>query len=711
MTVPTSHQLNITGMSCAACAGRVERALLKVEGVKAAEVNLATETARVETTTDIPLTTILGAISKAGYEGTPATVARPETESGPPLWRAMASLAISAPLLSHMLGLPMLPGLMQLVIAAIVQFGFGAGFFQGAWRALRHGSATMDVLVVLGTSAAFGLSCWNLLGPEQPMAPLYFESSALVVSLVLLGKSLEARAKRQASSAIRALQHLQPQKAVVEREGRELELPMESLRTADLVIVRPGERLPVDGVIETGESELNESLITGESMPVPKHVGDRVIAGAINGEGLLRVRCTALGAESTLARIARMVEDAQGQKAPVQRLVDRICAVFVPAVLVAALLTLLAWGAFSGDWQRALLNAVAVLVIACPCALGLATPATLIAGMGAAAQRGILVRDAQTLEDAQAITAVAFDKTGTLTEGKPRLLHHTNSDPQLMPLAAALAAGSTHPLAKAILDAKTDSPAPKVEGHSARPGRGITAQHEGESLYLGNERWMQELGLDISALQGLAADWEAQGLTVSWLARGSRVLGLLAFVDAVRAHAVEAMRLLHAQGLRTILISGDRQGPAGALARQVGISEVHAEVLPEDKARIVTELRQGGARVAMVGDGINDGPALAAADVGLAMASGTELAMAASGITLMRSDPRLVLDAIELSRRTRNTLRQNLFWAFAFNGIGIPLAAFGLLNPTLAGAAMALSSVTVLSNALLLARKVRALAH
>ena len=709
MTVPTSHHLNITGMTCAACAGRVERALLKVEGVKAAEVNLATETARIEAAPDIPLTTILGAISKAGYEGSPAAIARPEAEAGPPLWRAWVSLAISAPLLSHMLGLPMLPGLVQLLIAAIVQFGFGAGFFQGAWKALRHGSATMDVLVVLGTSAAFGLSCWNLFS-HGPMAPLYFESSALVVSLVLLGKSLEARAKRQASSAIRALQHLQPQKAVVDRDGQELELPLASLRTGDLVVVRPGERLPVDGRIEAGESEINEALITGESMPVAKRVGDRVIAGAINGEGLLRVRCMALGAESTLARVARMVEDAQGQKAPVQRLVDRICAVFVPAVLVAALLTLLAWGAFSGDWQRALLNAVAVLVIACPCALGLATPATLIAGMGAAAQRGILIRDAQTLEDAQAITAIAFDKTGTLTEGKPRLLHHTNNG-QLMPLAAALAAGSTHPLAKAILEARLDAPPPQVEGHSARPGRGITAQHEGQALYLGNERWMQELGLDVSALQGLAADWEAQGLTVSWLARGSDVLGLLAFVDAVRAHAVEAMRQLHAQGLRAILISGDRQGPVAALAQQVGITEIHAEVLPEDKARIVSELRQGGARVAMVGDGINDGPALAAADVGMAMASGTELAMAASGITLMRSDPRLVLDAIELSRRTRNTLRQNLFWAFAFNGIGIPLAAFGLLNPTFAGAAMALSSVTVLSNALLLARKVRALAH
>ncbi len=709
MTVPISHHLNITGMSCAACAGRIERALLKVDGVQAAEINLATETARIETTADIQLTTLLDAISKAGYEGIPAAAARPASQSQPPLWRAAASLAISAPLLSHMLGLPMLPGMVQLLIAVIVQFGFGASFFQGAWRALRHGSATMDVLVVLGTSAAFGLSCWNLFSHGH-MAALYFESSALVVSLVLLGKSLEARAKRQASSAIRALQHLQPQKAVVEREGQELELPLESLRAGDLVIVRPGERLPADGLIEAGEGEINESLITGESMPVVKRAGDRVIAGAINGEGLLRVRCTALGAESTLARIARMVEDAQGQKAPVQRLVDRICAVFVPAVLVSALLTLLAWGVFSGDWQRALLNAVAVLVIACPCALGLATPATLIAGMGAAAQRGILIRDAQTLEDAQAATTVAFDKTGTLTEGKPRLLHHTNNE-QLMPLASALAAGSTHPLAKAILEAKSASPLPKVEGHNARPGRGIAARHDGEALYLGNERWMQELGFEVSALQSQAADWEAQGLTVSWLARGSHVLGLLAFVDAVRAHAVEAMRLLHAQGLRAVLISGDRQGPVAALAQQVGITEIHAEVLPEDKARIVTELRQGGARVVMVGDGINDGPALAAADVGMAMASGTGLAMAASGITLMRSDPRLVLDAIELSRRTRNTLRQNLFWAFAFNAIGIPLAAMGLLNPTLAGAAMALSSVTVLSNALLLARKVRALAH
>jgi len=543
----------------------------------------------------------------------------------------------------------------------------------------------------------------------------------VVITLVLLGKWLESRAKRQTTDAIRALQALRPETARVRRDGVDLDVPVAELAVGDLVVVRPGERVAVDGRVEDGRSHVDESLITGESLPVAKQAGDRVTGGALNAEGLLLVRTLAVGAESTLARIVRMVESAQAGKAPIQRLVDQVSAVFVPVVVGLALLTLLGWGLLTGDWSAGVLNAVAVLVIACPCALGLATPAAIMVGTGAAARRGILIKDAQALEIAHAVRVVAFDKTGTLTEGRPQL---ASAEPasqaglsaeQLVGLAAALQSGSEHPLAAAVLAAATPPLAAAAEVR-ALPGRGIAGVVEGQSLQLGSTRLMDESGVARGALEARALELQSEGRTVSWLAgrHGDgpwRLLGLLAFGDTLKPGAAAAIATLRGLGLRTLMISGDNAGSANAVGSALGIDDVRAEVLPEQKAGLVASLRaeigSGGGKVAMVGDGINDAPALAAADVGMAMAGeqgGTDAAMQAAGITLMRGDPALVAQAIDISRRTTAKIRQNLFWAFFYNVVGIPLAAFGLLNPVVAGAAMAMSSVSVLTNALLLKR-------
>lgn len=724
-------RLKIEGMTCASCSGRVERALGKIPGVISAEVNLATETATLRTLAGLEARVLIQAVEKAGYgarklDESGSDAAASATPWAQSAWPVLIAALLCAPLVLPMLGMLvgqhwMLNGYGQLALAAPVQFWLGARFYKAGWAALRAGSGNMDLLVALGTSAAFGLSLYELWAHGPMSMALYFESAAVVICLVLLGKWLEARAKRQTTEAIRALQALQPQSARVLRQGREQELPLEQLNLGDEVLVRPGERIPVDGLVLEGRSQVDESLITGESLPVAKQAGDHLTGGAVNGEGLLRLRCTALGAESTLARIARMVEDAQGHKAPIQRLVDQVSAVFVPVVLLLALLTLLGWGLGTGQWEPALLHAVSVLVIACPCALGLATPTAIMAGTGVAARHGILIKDAQALELAHGLNLVAFDKTGTLTEGRPRLLAH-EGHADLLTLAAAVQAGSEHPLARAVREAAAESPElpiPTAREMRAVAGRGVAAvvdwQGQARELRLGSSRFMQELGLDLSPLQARAEALQAQGHSLSWLAslgRGGeeapQLLGLLAFGDRLKPSARQAVDRLHAMGVQTALISGDNRGAAAAVARELGIDEVHAEVLPQDKARIVSALKTGPQgeprRVAMVGDGINDAPALAAADVGLAMSSGTEVAMAAAGITLMRGDPALVADAIAISRRTYAKIRQNLFWAFAYNAVGIPLAAFGLLNPVLAGAAMAFSSVSVVSNALLLRR-------
>ena len=570
----------------------------------------------------------------------------------------------------------------------------------------------MDQLVAIGTSAGYGLSLYQwAMTPAGQMPHLYFEASAVIVSLILLGKYLESRAKRQTAGAIRALQALRPDHATRLLDGREEQVAIDALALGDRIVVKPGERFPVDGEVLEGRSHADEALISGESLPVAKQPGDKVTAGAINGEGRLLVSTTALGAETVLARIIRLVEDAQAAKAPIQKLVDKVSQVFVPTVLLLALATLLGWLLLGAPLESALLNAVAVLVIACPCALGLATPAAIMAGTGVAARHGILIKDAEALEVAHGVTHIAFDKTGTLTEGKPRIVHiglGEACEEQLLRLAGGLQQGSEHPLAKAVLQRCSEQhmALPTLSESHALAGRGIAGEVEGRTLQLGSSRLLQENQLQAGILAESARTWEAQGRTLSWLietGNAPRLLGLLAFGDQLKDGASKAIAELRAQGITSHLISGDNAGSVAAVACALGIDEPHAQVLPADKARLVGELRAKGC-VAMVGDGINDAPALAAADVGIAMGGGTDAAMHAAGITLMRGDPRLVPAALDISRRTYAKIRQNLFWAFVYNLIGIPLAAAGLLNPMFAGAAMALSSVSVVSNALLLNR-------
>jgi Cu+-exporting ATPase len=720
--------IKIEGMSCASCVGRVERALAGVPGVDKASVNLATEMARVESSQPVDLAVLIQAIDKAGYHGAPVV---PDAEAdaratvharglpGPRdgravLLAALLSVPLVLPMLLELAGVHwMLDGRIQFLLATPVQFWLGARFYRAGWLAARARSGNMDLLVALGTSAAYGLSVYQLLAGRGAMPHLYFEASAVVITLVLLGKWLEARAKRQTTSAIRALQVLRPESARVRRGAQDIDLPIAEVRVGDMVVVRPGERVPVDGVVAEGASHVDEALITGESLPVARHDGDHVTGGAINGEGLLLVRVTAVGAESTLARIIRLVEDAQAAKAPVQHLVDRVSAVFVPVVLGLAALTLAGWWLLSGDMEHAIINAVAVLVIACPCALGLATPAAIMAGTGVAARYGILIKDAEALEQAHRITTVAFDKTGTLTEGKPSLAALEPAPgvaaARLLQLAAAIQRGSEHALARAVMEAAaTDADVAPLSASdvAALPGRGVAASVDGRRMVLGSTRLMQEQGIDLSALAARAAELERQGHTVSWLAGvdDKQLSGLLAFGDRVKPQARAAVLALHALNIHTVLLTGDNQGSADAVGKELGIERMIANMLPADKAAAIAALKHEHACIAMVGDGINDAPALAAADVGIAMSSGTDVAMHAAGVTLMRGDPALVAAAISISRRSYSKIRQNLFWAFIYNLVGIPLAAFGLLNPMVAGAAMALSSVSVISNALLLRR-------
>ena len=708
--------LNIADMTCASCVGRVEKALLKVPGVLAASVNLATESARV-TVSGVEASTLVAAVTAAGYQasvpapaGGVASTPAPSRDGIKVVFAGLLAFPLMLPMLLEWAGIHlMLPGALQFALATPVQFYFGARFYKAGWKAARAGSGNMDLLVALGTSAAYGLSVYQWLTAGEMLPHLYFEASAVVITLVLLGKWLESRAKRQTASAIRALQVLRPESARVRRDGVELDLPVEQVKVGDLVVIRPGERVAVDGVVVEGASQINESLITGESLPVDKHPGDKVTGGAINADGLLLVRTQAVGGETTLSRIIRLVEDAQAAKAPIQHLVDKVSAIFVPVVLVLALLTMLGWWFATGELENAIINAVAVLVIACPCALGLATPTAIMAGTGVAARYGILIKDAEALEVAHAVNTVVFDKTGTLTVGKPALaaLHaHGIDDARLLQLAASIQRGSEHSLATAVLDAAAArhiEPLPAA-GLSALPGRGLAAHVDGLELKLGSTRLMQELNVDMTPLAAQAMSLENTGNTISWLASGTELLGLFAFSDQVKPNAQAAIAHLHSLGIQTVMLTGDNQGSADAVGKLLGIDTVAAKMLPADKTAKIVALKGEGAKVAMVGDGINDAPALAAADVGIAMSTGTDVAMHAAGITLMRGDPALVADAIDISRRTYSKIRQNLFWAFIYNLIGIPLAAFGLLNPMVAGAAMAFSSVSVISNALLLRR-------
>ncbi|KVD20482.1 copper-transporting ATPase [Burkholderia ubonensis] len=740
-------ELDIGGMTCASCAGRVEKALANVPGVARASVNLATERATVHGAAPLDPAALIAAVTAAGYRasrvaapagasGTPATTGAPagakpdaDTRKRREAIRernlVIAAALLSAPLIAPMFAAPfgvdaMLNGWLQLVLASLVQFGFGARFYRAAWHAIKARAGNMDLLAALGTSAAYGLSLWMLL--RDPMHPghLYFEASAVIITLVRFGKWLEARAKRQTTEAIRALNALRPDRARIVEHGVERDVPLAQVRVGTAVSIRPGERVPVDGRVVSGRSHIDESLITGESLPVAKDDGDPVTAGSINGEGALVVETTAIGAETTLARIIRLVESAQAEKAPIQRLVDRVSAVFVPAILGIAALALIGWLIAGAGAETAILNAVAVLVIACPCALGLATPAAIMAGTGVAARHGVLIKDAQALELAQRATVIAFDKTGTITEGKPSVTAFDAVElprDEALALAAAVQRHSDHPLARAVVAAHHAdvaarggaTSAPVATDARAVAGRGVEARVAGRLLALGSTRWRDELGIAVPpALDARAAELERAGNTISWLMRADAPrapLALIAFGDTVKPGARDAIAALAARGVASVLVTGDNRGSAAAVAASLGIGEVHAQVLPDDKARVVAALkRTHDGIVAMVGDGINDAPALAAADVGIAMATGTDVAMHTAGITLMRGDPSLVADAIDISKRTYRKIQQNLFWAFVYNLVGVPLAALGWLNPVIAGAAMAFSSVSVVTNALLLRR-------
>ncbi|MCG6122715.1 MAG: heavy metal translocating P-type ATPase [Microvirga sp.] len=717
--------LALSGMTCASCAGRIETALAGVPQILSAAVNLASERVRLRVFDETGVEAAIRAVERAGYgarriEGGESSrdveAARADAAEAR---RVAAGLILSAPLVLPMLAIPfgehwMLPGWAQLLFATPVQFWLGSRFYVAGWRALRAGAGNMDLLVAIGTSAAYFLSLYLLttaeIGHHEPA--YYFEASSVIISLVLLGKLLETRAKRRAADAVRALSALRPATATVRRDGRDETRPLADIRVGDAVVVRPGERVAVDGRIVEGESEIDESMITGESLPVARAEGERVIGGSINGSGALLVETTAIGAETTLSRIARLVESAQASKAPIQRLVDRVAAVFVPVVVAIALATFATWWALTGNVELAIVTAVSVLVIACPCALGLATPTALMAGTGAAASAGVLIRDAEMLERATHIHAVAFDKTGTLTLGKPTLARFEaldGDDDALLSTVAAIQSSGEHPLARAVVDAARERGLTIRPARSVRavPGRGIEGDLEGFRIAVGSARFMADLGLSLDALADAATAEAGLGRSVSFVARtgdAPRLLGLASFADAPRPRARAAIAMLEASGVRTIMLTGDNEAAARAVADAVGVSEVRAEVAPEDKARIIGELRARHGTVAMVGDGVNDAPALAAADLGVAMGSGTDVAMEAAGITLMRSDPLAVVDALDISRRTHAKIRQNLFWAFAYNTLGIPVAALGLLDPMVAGAAMAFSSVSVVGNALLLRR-------
>lgn len=715
-----SLELDISGMTCASCAGRVEKALVRVPGVKSVSVNLASERAHVELLGQVDTALLINAVSQAGYGASVHHTAKASEDDQQKRlhrerWALTLAIVLALPLVLPMLLAPlgvhwMLPAWAQFVLATPVQFILGARFYVAAWKAVKAGAGNMDLLVALGTSAGYGLSLyeWAIAEPGS-MPHLYFEASAVVIALVLLGKYLESRAKRQTASAIRALEALRPERALRVVDGQEQDVAISDLRLNDRILVKPGERFPVDGEVVEGQSHADEALISGESLPVPKQPGDKVTGGAINGEGRLIIKTLALGTETVLARIIRLVEDAQSAKAPIQKLVDKVSQVFVPVVLLIALATLLGWWLYGAPIETALINAVAVLVIACPCALGLATPTAIMAGTGVAARYGILIKDAEALERAHDVSAVVFDKTGTLTSGAPQIAHFSALDgdeAQLLQAAGALQRGSEHPLAKAVLDAcaARNLKVPDVMDSQSLTGRGIAGTLQGRRLALGNRRLLEETGLSPGSLAASAKAWETEGRTLSWLIEQSpqpQVLGLFAFGDTLKTGAFSAIQQLSARHISSHLLTGDNRGSAKVVAEALGITDVHAEVLPADKAATVTELKKTGV-VAMVGDGINDAPALAAADIGIAMGGGTDVAMHAAGITLMRGDPRLVPAALEISRKTYAKIRQNLFWAFIYNVIGIPLAAFGFLNPVLAGAAMAFSSVSVVSNALLL---------
>lgn len=674
--------LNIKGMTCASCVGRVEKALKKNEAILSASVNLATEKATIQfETSKINLPAILQIVSKAGYEATTQKVDKSK-ELKKDKYLIIFSSLLTLPLLLPMMNVDLSP-MLQAILATPIQFYVGARFYKGAWSAVKSLTGNMELLVAVGTSAAYFLSWFLLLKGHHH---LYFESSAVIITLVLLGKYLESQSKLQTTAAIRALQKLTP---VIDK----------SIKVGDLITVKPGERIPVDGKIKEGSTQVDESLITGESLPVDKNPGDQVIGASINGNGLITVVVTAIGSETMLARIIRLVEDAQGVKAPIQRLVDKVSSVFVPVVLILSLITLVATGLMTLEWETALIHAVAVLVIACPCALGLATPTSIMVGTGVAAKAGILIKDAEALELTHSLTMIAFDKTGTLTEGKPSLSQlyvFENDESTIYSIIASIQSGSNHPLAQAIQ--KLNKPVLQVSSQKALPGLGVEAEIAGVTYWLGSKKILT------GTIPKEGSEREALGESVSYLLErdSKKILAVVTFADKLKPEALTTIEELKRLGIKTLMLTGDNHGSASVVAQALGIDYFKAEILPAQKSQEIQKYKEQGELIGMVGDGINDAPALALAHVGMAMSTGTDVAMHTAGITLMNGNPLLIPDAISLSRKTYNKIKQNLFWAFIYNVIGIPLAAFGYLNPMLAGLAMALSSVSVVSNSLLL---------
>jgi Cu+-exporting ATPase len=706
-SVPRQHiDLRLTGMTCAACAESIEKRLNQLPGVEA-RVNPASELARIDFQPGLAdLDGLIAAVAQAGYGAYPLSAASREQEKArkAALYRreliefGFAAL-FTLPLLGEMLymfggGHGLLPGWLQWLLATPVQFVAGKRFYSGAWHALRGGGANMDVLVALGTSAAYFYSLAALIIAGG--GHLYFEASAAVVTLVRLGKLLESRAKSKTSSAIEKLLALSPKSARIERDGAQVEIAIEAIEPGDTVIIQAGERVPVDGRVIAGRSDLDESLLTGESLPVAKTAGATVFAGSQNLDGLLKVSAEGVGSHTQLMDIVRLTEAAQGSKAPIQKLADRISGVFVPAVIGLAVLTFLGWWIYSGDALSGLIPSVAVLVIACPCALGLATPTAVMVGLGRGAQLGILVRDAESLERAERLSLLALDKTGTLTEGKPRLARifpEPDHDARLvLQLAASLEQGSAHPIAQAVRDAAEEASVRplQISDFVNLPGEGVCAVIAGERYCLRacSTENVPEIG---------PATWIE-------LASPTARLGRLAFKDRLRPTSASAVARLQAAGIRVVMLTGDNAATADAIAREAGISETRAGIRPQEKRAALLDLKAPGQVLGMAGDGINDAPALASADVSFAMRSGSDIALEAADITLMRNDLNAIADAVALSRATLGKIRQNLFLAFIYNVLALPLAAFGLLNPVIAGAAMALSSVSVVGNSLRLRR-------
>lgn len=721
-------EFTITGMSCATCAGRIEKGLVKLAGVYNATVNLAMEKAVVEFNPgDVTVGQLKAAIENLGYQAHNLADAQEvdrekearEKEISSQRFRLILAATLSFPLLwamvLHFFGVMgpvgdiLMNPYLQLVLATPVQFGAGWQFYRGAYSAIRNGSANMDVLVALGTSAAYFFSIVNVL---RRAPDLYFETSAILITLIILGKLLEARAKGRTSEAIKKLIGLQAKTARVVRDGRETDIPVEEVLSGDVIVVRPGEKIPVDGILVDGNSAVDESMLTGESIPVDKKIGDQVIGATINKFGTFKFKATKVGKDTALAQIVRVVEEAQGSKAPIQRFADVVSGYFVPAVIGIAVITFLVWYFVvdPGNFARALINFTAVLVIACPCALGLATPTSIMVGTGKGAESGILIKGAEHLENAHRITTIVLDKTGTITKGEPEvtdILALSGIDgSELLSLAVSAEKNSEHPLGQAVVKYAEGRAinAGNPDSFSAVPGHGVKAVVNSKQVLIGTRKLMRDEGIDIEWVLQRIEELELQGKTVMLMAVGGVIAGLIAVADTVKEFSAQAVSELQAMGIEVWMITGDNERTAKAIAGQVGIENVMSEVLPENKAEKVKALKQEGKTVGMVGDGINDAPALATADVGFAIGTGTDVAIEAADITLMRGDLRGIVAAIKLSRVTMRNIKQNLFWALIYNTLGIPIAAAGFLSPVVAGAAMAFSSVSVVTNALRLKR-------